>query len=407
MPDATFQQVVGRVKLYCPMAGQFLAEDFVRNAFYRISRERKWSWLIKQGQFLFPLLYNTGTVAVTRGSTIVTGTSTTFTQALVGLQFRTAINNPIYTVQSVQSTTQLTLDTFWGGTTTSGIVPNIYRAYVTVPDDFHSFISVYDPNFNWQLNLNYSQNDLNAVDAQRANVGQAYLLAWLDFTRDYVGQVAQPVQTIGTGSDPATTGTYTGPNNAIFTVQITTAGASGTAVFKWKKDDGTFTTGVTTSTSALTLQDGVQVYFPTATYTLNDVWAIQCIAGSNAGLQRYEVWPHIQNEYVLPYIYEREVFSISDPLATIPRSITTDVLLEGALAEAARWPGPSPDKPNSYYRLELADRHEEKFTRLMYQLEVRDEDLAMQDVMYQSLTGLPFAVFPNIGDTNWLQDHAI
>lgn len=406
MPDS-FTTIVGRVQLRVPAATRFLAEDWVRNSFRRIARRRRWSWLLESGQFLFPPLVNAGTVDVTRSSTIVTGTGTAFDQTMVGLQFRTGIPNPIYTIQSVESPTQLTLQQPWGGITATLQGYQIYRAYVTVPSDFHAFVSVYDPNYNWQLLLDYSQNQLNAVDAQRSNSGNAYLLAWLDYTAGQSGVVAQPVQTVGSGPSPGTTGIYTGPNNALFTVQITTGGASGTAAFKWKKDGGAYTTGVTTATTALDLQDGVQIHFPTGTYVLGDVWGISVTAGANAGLQRYEVWPHIQMIYVLPYLYEKAPPDIALPGATIPRAITGDVILEGALEDAAMWPGPSADKPNPYYRLELSDRHRKQFEKMVDELEVRDEDQALHSTVYQEFSGLPFAVCPALGDSNWLQSHDI
>ncbi len=410
MANDTYTQVVGRVQLRCPLASRFLAEDWVRNAFRKIYRRRRWSWLMKYGQFLFPLITNTGTVTVTRSSTIVTGSGTSFTSTLAGQQFRTGTTYPIYTIESVQSATQLTLTVPWGGATDSTQNYQIYQAYVTVPSDFHAFISVYDPNFNWQLLTDFTQNQLNAADAQRANSGNAYLLAWLDFTQQSIGVVAQPVQVEGTGDSPGSSGVYTGPVNALFTVELTTTGVPGTAVYKWKKNEGAYTTGVTTSASgaAQTLQDGVQVYFPTGfSYTSGDVWVISTTAGANAGLQRFEVWPHLQMLYVLPFLYETVPPDVSDPGASIPRSITGDILLEGALADAASWPGPSTDKPNPYYRLELSDRHTKRFEAMVNELEVRDEDMAMQNVTYQACMGLPFAPTPALGDSNWLQTHDV
>lgn len=407
----TFTQIVGRVQMRVPAASRFLAEDWVRNAFRRCYRRRRWAWLVKQGQFLFPAIYNTGTVTVTRNSNIVTGSGTAWDATMVGLQFRTGTTYPIYTIQSVDSATQLTLQSdVWGGATASAQGYSIYRAYVTVPSDFQAFISVWDPNFNWQLVLDYTQNELNAADAQRSNTGNAYLFAWRGYSQDAIGAVAQPVQVTGTGSDPGSAGTYTGPNNALFTVQITTAGASGTAVFKWKKDDGTFTTGVTTDSGGAVqdLQDGVQVYFPTGvTYTLNDVWVIQVTAGANPGNAVFEVWPHIQSQYVLPYLYECVPPDISDSTATIPKGITGDILLEGALEDAAMWPGPSADRANAYYRLELSDRHRKQFEHMLDECEVRDENQFLNNTGYQMATGLPFAPIPALGDASWLQKHDI
>jgi hypothetical protein len=408
----TFNDVVGRVLLRAPQVGRFLAEDWVRNAFRRVAERRRWSWMYTYGQFLVPLVYTTGTVTVTRNSTVVTGVATAWTTDLIGRQFRIGTTTPIYTVQSVDSATQITLDNVWGGDTLAGRTYEIYQAYFTPPDDFESFITLYDPNFNWQLILNYTQNELNAADAQRANTGNAYLVAWLDYTKSQIGIVAQPVQVDGTAAnpDPSSSGVYTGPNNTVFTVEVTTGGAAGTAVYQWKKDDGSYTTGVTTDAGGLAqeLQDGVNVFFPTGVvYILGDVWVIVATAGANPGSPRYEIWPHQKAQYVYPFLYWKRAIDISDTGATLPRMIRGDILLEMSLAEAARWPGPSADKPNPYYRLELSDRHEAKAEYLIAEAERADEETFMADVVYQDAAVMPFAPIPALGDSDWLQAHDI
>src|ERR1043166_7159237 len=67
--------------------------------------------------------------------------------------------------------------------------------------------------------------------------------------------------------------------------------ASGTAVFTWKQDSGAANPGVLTSTTPIDLSNGVQVYFPVGTYTVGDVFIIQCKAQTVSGVPRYELWP--------------------------------------------------------------------------------------------------------------------
>jgi hypothetical protein len=409
MPE-TFSSLAGKVLLRCPVAGRFLVEDWVRQSWYDIcSPDHRWSWLYAFDQFLAPASYVTGTVTVTRSSTIVTGSGTSWDNSLMGRQFRVG-KNWGYTVLSVESATSLTIDKPYAASSASAQTYEIYQCFFTVPDDFQSFISLYDPNFNWQLALNYSQNEINAADAQRANAGNAYLVAWRDYSSSSIGKIEQPVQVDGSGPDPGASGSYTGPNSALFTVEITTGGASGTAVFRWKKDSGSYTSSVTTDPNgaAQDLQDGVQIYFPISqTYVLGDIWVIRVTAGSNAGRPRVELWPHQKNEYYYPFLYWKRPPDISAPNAAIPYSIDSNLILEMALSKAASWPGPAPDKPNPYYRLELADRHEKKAQLLLMQAQVKDAEIYMSDVMYQEATSMPFAPIPALGDTSWLQKHAI
>jgi len=181
----TYAQIWGRVLGFCPSAGALLAQRWTVDAFRRISERRTWSYLVKYNQFILPQVYNTGTVSVTQGLTAVTGSGTTFSPSMVGRQFRIGNATPIYTIASYTSATQIDLQFPWGGASVAGSGYQIYLCYLTPATDFHAFISVYDPNFNWQLRLNVSQQELNNWDAQRANTGQAYVVASYDYSPNF------------------------------------------------------------------------------------------------------------------------------------------------------------------------------------------------------------------------------
>jgi len=183
----TFNSIVGRVQLHCPAAGLVLARDWVNNAFRRIAERRRWSWLIKQNQFVFPAAYTTGTVTVTNASATVTGSGTAWDSTMIGLQFRLGVATPIYTISDVPDATTLTLEQVWGPATASAQTYKIYKAYLTPQTDFQSFISVWDFTQNWQLWLNVDQMLLNTADAQRSNVGNAYVVAWRQWNTTAVG----------------------------------------------------------------------------------------------------------------------------------------------------------------------------------------------------------------------------
>lgn len=177
----TFDGIHHRVLLRAPAVGTHLARDMVKNAFRTLGEHRLWSWQTARDIFMAKAVYNTGTVAVTRGSATLTGTGTTWTAAMIGRQFRTGTNEPIYTIISRASDTSVAINEPWAGATASGASYEIWNAYFTVPQNFQTFISVWDPNFNWQLHLNESQTRLNSVDAQRSSSGTTYVVADLDY----------------------------------------------------------------------------------------------------------------------------------------------------------------------------------------------------------------------------------
>jgi hypothetical protein len=226
-----------------------------------------------------------------------------------------------------------------------------------------------------------------------------------DYTTNYAGSISQPVQIIGTGQIPATTGAFSGAVNTVYTVQITGTGVSGVATYQWKAGSGAFSTGQLTSTFATALAQGVNVYFPaTGSYTNGDTFIIQCIAIPQVGLPRFELWPHMQSQYNWGYMYVSRAQDLEDPNVPLPYTIRGDVLLEMSLSEAANWPGVSEEKRNPYYNPVVQARHERNAERLVAELERQDDEIFEMDTMYSMYIGLPFAPFP-FGDAGWLQSH--
>jgi hypothetical protein len=401
----TYQECWNRVILRCPNIGPKLAQDMVTNAFRRLAEVRRWSWLVKFGQFIAPVPTTTGTITVTQNSTIVTGSGTSWGNDLVGQQLRIGLTNPIYTVSSVDSTTQLELDYPWGGTTASAQTYSIYQAFYTPPNDFHQLICLWDPAFNWQLYLDVQQSEINIWDAQRGNIGNSYVVSFRDYTTSQVGTLSQPVQVNGSGAIPSTTGSFTAPSNAIYTVQITTTGTPGTAVYKWSKNNGSYTTNVLTDAggAAQSLMDGINIVFPLgSSYTNGDIFVISGTAIANAGLPRYELWPHQQANHVYPFLYESRPVDLDDPNAVLPRYIRGDVLVDMAMEEICSWPGPSQDKPNIYYSMMNAERYARNNAKQIQLLEVQDDNVWQQDLTYQ-YPAMAWAMATPLGDARFLQ----
>lgn len=405
----TYTGVWNKVLLRCPSLSPKLSQDFVVNAFRRLAEIRRWSWLCKFGQFIAPAVYNTGTVTVTQNSTTVTGSGTTFTAAMVGRQFRIGLNAPIYTIAQFVSATQIELDSPWGSDSASAQTYSIYLCFFTPPDDFHQFICLWDPAFNWQLYLDVQQFEINIWDAQRGNVGNAYVVSFRDYTTSQVGIVGTPTQIIGSGPDPIQGGVFNAPVNAIFTITCTLGGVAGTATYKWSKNDGTYTTGVITDITgaAQSLQDGVTIAFPAGqTFVINDTWIVQCAAVPNAGLPRYELWPHQETSHVYPFLYETRAKDLNDVNAVLPRYIRGDVLVEMAIEDVCLWPGPSADKPNPYYSLQNAAYHGARAQKMIEVLEVQDDNVWEQDLTYQ-YPSMAWAMATPLGDARFLQSHAV
>jgi hypothetical protein len=120
------------------------------------------------------------------------------------------------------------------------------------------------------------------------------------------------------------------------------------------------------------------------------------------GWPQYEYWPTPSVAGSLQY------YAVGRPIALADDYIfqgvlgdRTDVLETGALAAAAKWPGTAEQK-NPYFNLALARDQQEEFQRMIYQLDLRDDDLYQQ-----SISNIPwerFSTFTWAYDTHRLRE---
>ncbi|KKK75068.1 hypothetical protein LCGC14_2877440, partial [marine sediment metagenome] len=95
------------------------------------------------------------------------------------------------------------------------------------------------------------------------------------------------------------------------------------------------------------------------------------------GRVRYEWYPHATAVRQYPMIYQARPQTLTD--STDFRGVLntrTDVLIEGALAKAALWPGTA-QSPNPYFSLGLSDRHQVQFEKKIQSLGLRDDDMGL------------------------------
>lgn len=142
----------------------------------------------------------------------------------------------------------------------------------------------------------------------------------------------------GTGLNDATAGgTYNGTVNATYTV-ICDASAPSPDTFKWKKNSGSFTTGVSMTAGAHTLSDGVTITFAaTDGHTVNDQWVITAISYTAApdGMLHHFEGTSVRN-YV---IQEGDIAYIngSSITKTDIAAFTSGVLTHGLSAGNKAW----------------------------------------------------------------------
>ncbi len=100
-----------------------------------ISGSARWQWLQTVGRFQTTADYTTGTADVTLGSGTVTGTSTVWTAAMVGLGFRIDGTKDWYTITARASNTSITISPVYAGATATTNVYTIRQFYYSLAAD--------------------------------------------------------------------------------------------------------------------------------------------------------------------------------------------------------------------------------------------------------------------------------
>lgn len=183
MANDTFRGIAGKLLLRCPSASLTLAQDWVQSAFRDIVERRRWSWLLKRGQLTVPDQYSTGTATVAVGSQTVTITTGVVDPSHVGLQFRIGNTFPIVTITAIDAVANTyTIDQNWYPTTSTAQTFSVYQAYVALPSDFHSFVTVIDPRYAQPLPFDASAAQIDNLDPQRVAAGSPPRgLAYFDY----------------------------------------------------------------------------------------------------------------------------------------------------------------------------------------------------------------------------------
>lgn len=177
MAQDTFAQIWNRVILYAPATPVPLAQQFVKNAYNRALRAHYWSELFQEGEKTLKTEYQTGTVAVTNGSTDVVMTTGVVDASWVNTsQLGIQTNNgyaPYYDIVSVNTTANsLQLDRNYQGVTNTAAPFLVAEYFVEFPADLQTLDDIRDTTRAWRLRRQFNQaNYLDRIDARRQYAG--------------------------------------------------------------------------------------------------------------------------------------------------------------------------------------------------------------------------------------------
>ncbi len=408
-----FNTLSQRLLNRCPSAGIVLSQQFINDSWHTLQARREWSFRRRGSVFAPPNIYNAGvasTNVATGNPTLITGTNTAWTSAMVGRQIRIGgLLYPFYTIVGYLSPTSILIDQPWFGPDVNGQAYDILQAYYSVPEDFgymYVLVSIKDGYRMW---CNLTEADLAMLDPQRTNFGQTYAAVYRGYTPSYGGTI-NPVISVTSPTDPAPVATtdtgFSYVADATYIIQVVNGGTVGTSTYQWMRSGQTaFQSAVPTHSDAQTLSDGVMIYWPDGTYVAGDLFIINCQSQIEQGTPQYELWPAPTfNGYLYPYIYIAKEYDISVQRPSLPPFIANrgEVLIEMALQKCAEYPGPDFDHPNIYFSLKQAAYHAARVSDMLIDLERNDEEVGVTNIDFQTY---PYAPSPWMTG-QWEQTHA-
>lgn len=373
MPNV-YEEIIGTVHGHSLAVDPELIAVWVRDTWRDIARYCTWSFLRRRYNLIVPAPYTTGTVAMDPATNLITFTGATLTEGMVGRQFRLSTGYPIHDITWVDTaagTARLDAAPAYLAAVVTGQSYRIFTAYVTPPSDFLAWISVADPANRRRLRLHVAQQSIDFYDPKRTAAQRPACLSGIDYTQQHAGRVFSALRVVGAGNVPRASGTYTGQNDGLYVITMTSTGAVGTAAFTWSKDGGTATTTVTAE-GGTSLAEGVFLDWPPGTYTFGNVFVVAVQARSYPQIARYELYPHASAAESYSALYSVWPGEIDEPGFVLPRPITADVLELGALGRMARYQG-TDNKSNPAAQIARAQFYESRYDKVLGELSITDQ----------------------------------
>lgn len=130
--------IIERGKLKTDDTTRDVLKEKVNTLQQRIGYSKPYRWAIEKLPFTFKAKYTTGTATFTNASDTVTGASTVWTSAMEGRKIYRVGDNTIYKILRVNSSTSITMNPEYVGTTSSA------ASYVIFQDEYGLFPDLQD-----------------------------------------------------------------------------------------------------------------------------------------------------------------------------------------------------------------------------------------------------------------------
>lgn len=170
--------MVGTVLSSNPAYDSETAKVSLNSHIRKIYDRRTWYGLMVRGQIQTTGFIQGGQATLTTNSKSVQGINTTWTPAIIGMQFRIGYNTPMYTITGLDQTAQvITLELPWGGVNYTGVGYIISQNYFSPGPNIKYLHTARNMMQAWRLHLDLNQQSLDTIDPWRMNTFQPCALA--------------------------------------------------------------------------------------------------------------------------------------------------------------------------------------------------------------------------------------
>lgn len=172
-----YRTMLNEVVSWNPDLDPMTAGRFINNYYRKVIDMRSWYGLKLKGQVSVQAITNGGQAVTVQGSPFVRGIGTTWTTALIGLQFRTSFTLNYQTITNVVAATQtIQLDTPYGTQGSTGGY-QIANCYLDFGANIKRLLWAVNQQQGWPMDVNVPIESVNAWDVWRQSLGWSTVLA--------------------------------------------------------------------------------------------------------------------------------------------------------------------------------------------------------------------------------------
>lgn len=354
-----FGQMVDSIRLRFPEYDPAMCKRDINDAVRTITSRRPWSGLIQQGVLQTMAQYNTGTITLTYGSNVVTGSGVTW-----------PVSDAANTTLSLETIEANAYIDFTPASMT-GIQAGVY-VMIDADESNEEAVFVISTTLTTFRAYCVNTHDAGETVTRSSRAGQQI--------RTAPGQPFMTVTGVSTTTSLLINMNWGG---STITNHDYTLGQVYVSLGQDVKQILTMVNTQMTYRFALDVPQIVLNQRDAQRSATQWSYALSYLEPDPGGSPLYEIYPRPTTVQQFPFIYMRAWSPMEDPNAILPNGIRSDILVKMGMAAAARWPGHKSKAGGIYYDPKLAQEYLKEVEREIEFMKEEDDNTAMMQLLWQ------------------------